>query len=236
MGIQYRFLMAASDKEGMHERKIGWILRQMHREAKKRNAPVFRYSEPQTPFKILVSTMLSARTKDEATMKAAQRLFRAAQTPGKICALGRKRIEKLIYGVGFYHVKARNLLKTSKIIMERGSVPDTLQELLKLPGIGRKTANIILARAFGKTALGVDVHVHRISNRLGLVKTKRPEQTEKVLVKKIPSRYLRTLNSDFVAFGQTVCLPRKPICPICPLNRLCRRINVKEPCKECRYG
>ena len=220
------------------EEKIAWILKQMHREAKKRNAPVFKieYSKPQTPFKILVSTMLSARTKDEATMKAAHRLFKVAQTPKKIFSLGRKKLERLIYGVGFYRVKAKNLLKTSKIIMERGSVPDTLPELLKLPGIGRKTANIILARAFGKTALGVDVHVHRISNRLGLVKTKTPEETEKALVKKIPRRYLRTLNSNFVAFGQTLCLPRKPMCSICPLNRICLRMGVEVPCKECRHG
>ena len=220
------------------EEKIGWILKQMRREAKKRNAPVFRaeYSTKETPFKILVFTMLSARTKDETTMKAAHRLFRVAQTPAKVCALRRKKLEKLLYGVGFYRVKAKNLLKTSKIIIGKGGVPDTLPELLKLPGIGRKTANIILARAFGKTALGVDVHVHRISNRLGLVKTKKPEETEKVLVKKIQSRYLRTLNSNFVAFGQTVCLPRKPLCDICPLNRLCRRVGVEVPCKECRYG
>jgi endonuclease-3 len=221
----------------MHERKIGWILKQMHREAKKRDAPVLRaeYKKKGTPFKILVFTMLSARTKDEMTAKVGKRLFREAETPEEVYALGRKKLEKLLYGVGFYRMKAKNLLKTSKIIMEKGSVPDTLPELLKLPGIGRKTANIILARAFGKTALGVDVHVHRISNRLGLVKTKKPEETEKALVKRIPPRYLRTLNSNFVAFGQTVCLPRKPMCPICPLNRLCRRVNVKEPCKECRY-
>ncbi len=213
----------------MSEERIGWILKLMRREAKKRKAPVFRaeLTTKETPFKILVFTMLSSRTKDETTMKVARHLFSEAQTPEGIRALGKRRLEKLLYGVGFYREKAKNLLKTSEIIMEKGSIPDTLEGLLKLPGVGRKTANIILARAFGKSTLGVDVHVHRISNRLGLVKTKKPEETEKALVKKIPKKYLRTLNRDFVAFGQTVCLPRRPLCEICPLKRFCPRIGVE---------
>jgi endonuclease-3 len=115
-------------------------------------------------------------------------------------------------------------------------VPDTLDGLLALPGVGRKTANIVLARAYGKNTLGVDVHVHRISNRLGLVRTKKPEKTEMALVRIVPQRYIRSLNRDFVAFGQTLCLPRKPMCGICPLNRMCRRVGVKEPCAACAYG
>jgi endonuclease III len=106
-------------------------------------------------------------------------------------------------------------------------VPDSLNGLLALPGVGRKTANIVLARAFGKNTLGVDVHVHRISNRLGMVRTKRPEETERILTLIIPARHLRTLNRDFVAFGQTVCLPRKPMCGICPIRSLCWRVGVK---------
>ena len=217
--------------------RIGWILRQMHREAKKLNAPVFRaeHSTKETPFTILVFTMLSARTKDETTMKVVGNLFKKAKAPKQVLKLGKKNLEKFLYGVGFYHVKTKNLIETCKLIEKTGHVPDTLEELLELPGIGRKTANIILARAFGKNTLGVDVHVHRISNRLGLVKTKKPEDTEKSLMKKIKARYIRILNRNFVAFGQTVCLPRNPKCPICPLNQICKRIKVKEPCKECRY-
>lgn len=216
----------------MHEDKIGWILKQMHREARKRSAPVFRaeHSTKATPFKILVFTMLSARTKDDTTAMVVERLFREAETPGQVLKLGRKKLEKLLYGVGFHRVKAKNLIGTCRIIKTKGRVPDTLEEMLGLPGVGRKTANIVLARAFGKNTLGVDVHVHRISNRLGLVKTKKPEETEKALVKKIPGKYLRTLNRDFVAFGQTVCLPRNPQCPVCPLKKICRRINVKCRC------
>ena len=184
----------------MHEDRIGWILKQMRKEASKRNAPVFRAekSTKATPFMILVFTMLSARTKDETTIRVVQNLFKRAKTPEAISSLGRKKLEKLLYGVGFYRVKARNLLETSRLIKKRGSVPDTLEELLELPGIGRKTANIILARAFGKNALGVDVHVHRISNRLGIVKTKKPEETEKALMKKIPARHIKSLNRTFV--------------------------------------
>ncbi|HSB46398.1 MAG TPA: endonuclease III [Candidatus Bilamarchaeum sp.] len=217
--------------------KIGWILGRMHAEASKRGAPVFDAEEKTegNPFKILVFTMLSARTKDSTTINAVEKLFSRARTPEEIASLGSKRLEKLLYGVGFYRVKAKNLQILSEKIAESGGVPSTLEGLLALPGIGRKTANIILARAYGKSALGVDVHVHRISNRLGLVKTKKPEDTEKALVRIIPKKHLRSLNRNFVAFGQTVCLPRKPLCSVCPLNQICRRVGVREPCAGCRY-
>ncbi|MDD5171900.1 MAG: endonuclease III [Candidatus ainarchaeum sp.] len=217
--------------------QIGRMLELMHREAVKRHAPVFRAetATKQTPFTILVFTMLSARTKDEATTKTVTRLFVRAKTPKQIVSLGQRKLEKLLYGVGFYRVKARHLIAICRMLEEQDGVPDTLEGLLQLPGVGRKTANIVLARAFGKNTLGVDVHVHRISNRLGIVRTKRPEDTERSLVNSIPKRYIRSLNRDFVAFGQTVCLPRKPSCNICPLNQTCRRIGVKENCQECRY-
>ncbi len=216
---------------------MAWVLKQMHQQAKKRDAPVFRaeHSTRATPFTILVFTMLSARTKDETTARVVAELFRKAKTPSAIRKLGRIKLEKLLFGIGFYRVKAKNLLEVCKIIGKKGSVPDTIGGLMELPGVGRKTANIVLARAFGKSALGVDVHVHRISNRLGIVKTKKPEDTEKALIKVIPRRYIRTLNRDFVAFGQTVCLPRNPQCPICPLNQLCRRIGVEGRCEQCKY-
>lgn len=228
--------------EGSAQKEIaesmGGVIKKMHREAVKRKAPVFLAEDrtKETPFSILVFTMLSARTKDETTMKVSKRLFKKAKTPKKIIALGSNRLEKLLYGVGFYRVKTKHLLESCRMMSKTGHVPDTLEELLELPGVGRKTANIVLARAFGKNTLGVDVHVHRISNRLGLVKTKKPEDTERGIVKAIPKKYLRTLNRDFVAFGQTVCLPRKPLCKICPLNRMCRRVGVKESCEKCRYG
>jgi endonuclease-3 len=220
------------------QKKIGWITGKMHAEASKMKAAVFEAEEKTkgSPFKILVFTMLSARTKDSTTIKAVEKLFSRADTPQEIARLGTKELESILYGVGFYRVKSKNLIAICKKIKEKGRVPDTLEELLELPGIGRKTANIILARAFGKSAIGVDVHVHRISNRLGIVKTKKPEETEKALLKVIPEGHLRTLNRDFVAFGQTMCLPRRPMCQICPINQLCHRIGVREPCKSCRFG
>ncbi len=218
--------------------RIGWVISRMHAAARDRGAPVFA-AEAATegdPFKILVFTMLSARTKDATTIRAVEGLFREAHTPEAVAALGRKRLESLLYGVGFYRVKARHLEKLCRAVSERGGVPDSLEGLLRLPGIGRKTANITLARAFGRKALGVDVHVHRISNRLGLIRTKRPEDTERALMRIIPPRHLRRLNRDFVAFGQTVCLPRRPKCASCPLKAVCLRVGVREPCVGCAHG
>jgi len=201
----------------------------MHSEALKRHAPVFAAERAtyKSSFSILVFTMLSARTRDETTLRVALGLLRVAATPAQVLALGRNKLEKLLYGVGFYRVKAGNLLKACALL-KNGRVPDTLDGLLALPGVGRKTANIVLARAYGKNTLGVDVHVHRISNRLGLVRTKRPEETERALVRIVPPKYIRTLNRDFVAFGQTVCLPRRPLCTECPLNEVCRKAGVRK--------
>ncbi len=218
--------------------RIGWVIRRMRKSASVRGAAVYEAEEATSgdPFKILVFTMLSARTKDATTIRAVERLFSEADTPEGIAALGQGRLRKLLYGVGFYRVKSRNLALACRLVAEGGGVPDTLEGLLALPGVGRKTANIVLARAFGKAALGVDVHVHRISNRLGLVRTRRPADTERALVRLVPARSLRTLNRDFVAFGQTVCLPRRPLCASCPLKRICLRVGVKEPCPSCAHG
>ena len=201
----------------------------MQKEAISRSAPVFHAenSTKETPFKVLVFTMLSSRTKDEKTIQVTQKLFKKAKTPKQILALGQEELEQLLYGVGFYRTKAKNLLKLCEVIGDIGRIPTNREELMKLPGVGRKTANIVLARAFGKNTLGVDVHVHRISNRLGIVKTKKPEETEKALVKEIPEKYLGRLNLAFVAFGQTLCLPRKPKCARCPINTICEKIGVK---------
>jgi len=221
--------------------KMGWILDRMRIESVKKDAPVLRAeaATDNSPFKILVFTMLSSRTKDETTMKAINRLFsiEKADSPKKILVLGARKLERILYGVGFYRVKTKNLLAICKKLPEsNGTVPDCLEGLLALPGVGRKTANIVLARAFGKSTIGVDVHVHRISNRLGIVKTRKPEDTENALVRIIPKNYIRSLNRDFVAFGQTVCLPRKPKCGTCPINKICYRVGVKEKCVVCRYG
>jgi endonuclease-3 len=218
----------------MHENRIAWILRQMEREASKRDPPVFRAEArtKESPFKILVFTMLSARTKDETTLHAVSKLFKAAKTPKAISSLGANKLEKILYGVGFYKVKSKHLIEACRIIEKKG-MPKTLEGMLELPGVGRKTANIVLARAYGKKTLGVDVHVHRISNRLGLVRTKKPEETEKIIVGKIQEKYLPKLNRTFVAFGQTLCTPRNPACPECPLNKICKRVGVKTPCPEC---
>jgi endonuclease-3 len=209
--------------------RIGWVLKQMRKEAQARDAPVYRAerSTRDSPFKILVFTMLSSRTKDSTTMDVVERLFAQADTPEKVLRLGPGKLEKLLFGVGFFKTKAKNLMGLCRCLKRAGKVPDTLEGMLELPGVGRKTANIVLARAFGKATLGVDVHVHRISNRLGLVRTERPEDTERSLLRKVGKKHIRTLNRDFVAFGQTVCLPRNPRCGECPLRGICPRIGVK---------
>ena len=172
--------------------------------------------------------MLSARTKDGTTIRVVEKLFEKADKPDKVAALGVKKLEKILYGVGFYHVKARHLFELSKILSKTGKIPDSLEGMIELPGVGRKTANIALSRIFGKNTLGVDVHVHRISNRLGVVKTKKPEDTELELLKIIPKSSVRSLNRNFVALGQTICLPRNPQCSICPLNKICLKIGLKQ--------
>lgn len=211
---------------------ISNILAIMEREALGKNAPVFRFENEskETPFKILIATMLSARTKDTTTVKVVKRLFRIANTPKRISRLRISKLESLLYGVGFYKTKTRYLLKIAKILIDQfdSKVPESLDNLLNLPGVGRKTANIVLARAFGKDTLGVDVHVHRISNRLGLVNSKKTKATEETLIKKIPKKLIKKLNRIFVAYGQTVCLPKVPKCSECKINNICQRIGVKK--------
>ncbi|MBU0527348.1 MAG: endonuclease III [Candidatus Micrarchaeota archaeon] len=214
----------------MNEKRIATILKLMHCEAMKYNPPIFRVENKikGDPFKILVFTMLSARTRDEVTLDIVEKLFGIAKSPREIHKLGKSKLEKIIFGIGFYRNKTKNLIELSKSIEKRGSVPDTLEELLLLPGVGRKTANIVLAKAFGKNTLGVDIHVHRISNRLGLVKTTKPVDTEDALVKIIPKKYIRSINSNFVAFGQSVCHPRNPSCHKCPLNKICPSSTIQK--------
>jgi len=175
------------------------------------------------PFKILVGTLLSARTKDETTSKVLQKLFAHINTPRDLANLSVPQIQNLIYPIGFYHTKARHLKDLANILIERynSKVPDTMDELLTLPGVGRKTANLVLILAFDTPAMCVDTHVHRISNRLGLINTRTPAESEIALRKTLDIKHWKTYNSILVAFGQTVCRPISPKCQICPIRHLC---------------
>jgi endonuclease-3 len=179
-------------------------------------------------FQILISTVLSARTKDAVTRKASRKLFEKASIPRELMRLSPKEIEKLIYPVGFFHTKAKRLPEIARILIDEydGKVPDSLDELLKLPGVGRKTANLVVTVGFGKPGICVDTHVHRISNRLGYVKTKNPTETEFALREKLPSRWWIIYNDLLVTLGQNICFPRNPDCEGCPLNELCEKVNM----------
>jgi endonuclease-3 len=174
------------------------------------------------PFKVLITTMLSARTKDDITAAASNRLFSVAPTPQKLAKLSVNEIEKLIYPVGFYKTKAPRIKETSQMVLDYGEVPDTIEELLKLPGVGRKTANLILGEAFKKDAICVDVHVHIIANRLGWVKTKSPKQSELDLMKILPKIFWIKINTYLVAFGQAICTTAYPKCGRCPIIMYCK--------------
>ncbi|MHA1272388.1 MAG: endonuclease III [Promethearchaeota archaeon] len=175
------------------------------------------------PFKILISTILSARTRDENTKIATEKLFSKYKTPKQIAEADIEDLEFLIRTSGFYRVKAARIKEVSKILVEKykGNVPDDFKELISLPGVGAKTANCVLVYAFKQPAIPVDTHVHRISNRLGWVKTKTPEQTEDALKDLIPKKLWIRLNHIFVKFGQQICLPISPKCDICPVNEIC---------------
>ncbi len=176
-----------------------------------------------TPFQMLVMTLLSSRTKDLTTIPIVKRLFAKYPKPEDFVRIKATELEKWLYGVGFYKVKARNVQKLSKIILEkyRGKVPDTFEELTALPGVGRKTANCVLAYTFKKPAIAVDTHVHRVSNRLGWVKTKTPEETEEALKKIVPGDLWIEVNRLFVGHGQTICVPINPKCNICQIRKYC---------------
>lgn len=209
--------------------KIEKIIKILKKELKKFKDPtVKKISKNKDPFKTLISCLLSLRTKDKNTAKASKSLFKVANTPEKIAKLPLKKLEKLIYCSGFYKNKARTIKQVSKILIQKynSKVPSTRKELLKIKGIGRKTANIILCFAFNKKVIPVDTHLHMISNRLGLVKTKNPEQTEQKLMKVVPKKYWPDLNTLFVLFGQKICTSVSPICSKCPLKNLCPKINV----------
>ncbi len=181
-----------------------------------------------TPFHILIATILSLRTKDTLTAVVAPRLFAAADTPAAMLALSEARIAELIYPVGFYRTKARSIRQVSALLLERygGEVPRTLDELLDLPGVGRKTANLVLTAGYGLPGICVDTHVHRICNRWGYVQTKDPEATEMALRAKLPPEYWLVINGLLVTLGQNICHPTSPRCSECPVAAYCPRIGV----------
>jgi len=181
------------------------------------------------PFRILIATILSARTKDENTTKAADKLFKLYGTPQKLAKAKAKDIEKVIKSVGFYHVKSKRIIEVANLILSKynGKVPADIDKLVDLPGVGRKTANCVLVYAFEKPAIPVDTHVHRISNRLGLVDTKMPEETEMALRKKIPKKYWLDINNTFVMYGQNICKPISPMCDVCKIRKTCNYFQTK---------
>jgi endonuclease-3 len=180
------------------------------------------------PFTTLISCLLSLRTKDETTRSASRRLFRLARTPARMLTLPPATIERAIYPVGFYRTKARTIRSACRTLQDRygGKVPDDLDELLTIRGVGRKTANLVVTLAFRKDGICVDTHVHRISNRWGYVKTKTPEETEMALRRQLPKRHWRIYNDLLVAFGQNLCHPTSPWCSRCPLERVCPKAGV----------
>ncbi len=180
------------------------------------------------PFRILVSCILSLRTKDEVTYPATERLFAKASDPRGMLKLTPRAIERAIYPAGFYRTKTRQIQAISQILLSRhgGTVPDTIEELLQLPGVGRKTANLTVTLGFGKPGICVDTHVHRIANRLGWVATKAPDDTESVLRSTLPKRWWIPINETLVRHGQHVCKPISPVCSACPVARACPKIGV----------
>ena len=180
------------------------------------------------PFRILISTVLSLRTKDDVTREASKRLYDLADTPETMMRLPIEEIEKAIFPVGFYHNKAANIIDICSTLVNKygGSVPDDLDELLTLKGVGRKTANLVVTIGYGKQGICVDTHVHRISNRLGYVSTSSPNETEFALREKLPERYWIDYNDLLVTFGQNLCKPISPLCSQCPIHDHCMRVGV----------
>ena len=181
------------------------------------------------PFSILIGTILSARTKDESTTKVVKVLFSKYKNPKQLANAKLKDVEKIIKPIGFYHVKSKRIIEVAKIIDSKykGKVPEDLDTLVQLPGVGRKTANCVLVYAFEKPAIPVDIHVHRISNRLGLVETKNPEETEQELMKKVDKKFWIDINDTFVMYGQNICKPISPMCDVCKIRRSCKFYKSK---------
>jgi endonuclease-3 len=214
----------------MHDHNIRKVIQLLDKDFNEWDLPIVSSmaEEHSGPFPILISTILSLRTKDEVTAKATEQLLALAATPEDMVKLSEEEIIKAIYPVGFYRNKAKTVLHISRALIDRfaSRVPDTIEQLLTLKGVGRKTANLVVALGYNKEGLCVDTHVHRISNRLGYVRTKTPEETEYALRKKLPLEYWLRYNTLMVAFGRHVCMPVSPFCSRCPVVRYCDRVNV----------
>lgn len=215
-------------------RNVGAILKKMeetlHREKPPRLTALrgLQMEEHGDPFKILIGTILSARSRDENTTRVVNQLFVSYGTPEALANADVRDIKKIIHSIGFYNVKAARIKQVAREIVDKfaGRVPADLDKLLELPGVGRKTANCVLVYAFDRPAIPVDVHVHRISNRLGLVATKTPEQTEQELLKIVDESLWTKVNDTFVMYGQNICLPARPNCKACNLRKMCRYYSI----------
>ena len=212
------------------EPDISTFIRLVRKEVKRLREPsVTRVARKRDPFQVLISCLISLRTKDEVTAEASARLFEVAITPSEMLQLSAARIGKLIYPAGFYRNKAKTIREVSKTLLDdhAGKVPDGLDELLKLKGVGRKTANLVITKGFNKPGICVDIHVHRISNRWGYISTQTPDESEMALRQKLPRRHWISYNDLLVTFGQNICVPISPKCSICPLNECCPKVGVE---------
>lgn len=216
----------------MKDREIDKAIRILKQEIKRWKVPIVGVvaDKSKDPFKILISCILSLRTKDETTGGAVGRLFEKADSPSSMLKLTQKRIEEAIYPVGFYRVKAKNIIGICRELVDRydSRVPDDIDELLKLRGIGRKTANLVVTLGYKKPGICVDTHVHRISNRWGYVMTRTPLETEFALRKKLPKRYWLIYNDLLVTYGQNICKPISPFCNQCKIAKFCDRVGVEK--------
>lgn len=214
----------------MRDREIHTVMRTLEQASHRWHVPVVELvaERSKDPFQILISCHLSLRTKDDVTRLATRRLLAKGKTPTKLLSLPLAKIRRLIFPVGFYRTKAKRIHEICRELLTRfhGKVPDSLEELLTLPGVGRKTANLVLTVAFDKLGICVDTHVHRISNRLGYVRTKGPLETEWSLRKKLPKRYWNRINLLLVTLGQAICHPLSPRCSQCPIERYCGKVGV----------
>lgn len=218
MEIDFNVLMDELSKEVMAYGHLP-LMNKMNKEGNK---------EGEYAYRILISTVLSSRTKDKVTAVAAEKLFAQAPNPKELSRLPEEEIARLIYPVGFYRVKSKNIKKIARLLLERynGRVPKTLNELIQLPGVGRKTANLVLGIGYHIDSITVDTHVHRISNRIGIVKTKTPKETEHDLQVVLPKRFWISLNTYLVAHGQIICKPISPLCSKCRISKFCQKMTV----------
>lgn len=215
----------------MRQEQIHAAVRILKREIRRWQEPVVGVVAKESdrdPFLILISTLLSLRTKDRTTREASDRLFAMARTPAAMLKLPLKKLEQVIYPVGFYRTKAKAIHQICRRLIDEygGVVPDSIDELVTLPGVGRKTANLVVTIGYGKPGICVDIHVHRISNRWGYITTKTPEESEQALRRTLPKQYWIIYNDLLVPYGQNLCLPISPLCSTCKLTELCDRVGV----------